>query len=210
MASKTNTSNSHKKGKVIYKYNYITSNIHKGHTPANHHPHVHGLRKAADKGDWTTSGRIIPTIDFSCWVLQTETAGLSGQDPSALSLTKRVFSGLIRQKAYYWWSQPPPQLDKEKKVGHHWTGKVAWLFWGPLTLTLHFTNQKWCPYIQHPIVPGGCCKFTYTYVYLPSSPTGLMTSSTVCTPSSSLTLPLSLSLSGSMSFLWLLNDYNQR
>lgn len=95
------------------------------YTPANHHPHVHGLRKAADKGDWTTSRRIIPTIDFSCWVLQKETAGLSGQDPSALSLTKRVFSGLIRQKAYYWWSQPPPQLDKERgwpPLCSHWMG----------------------------------------------------------------------------------------
>lgn len=66
-----------------------------------HLPHVHRLKEAADKGEWTTSGRIIPTIDFSCWVLQKETAGLSGQDPSALSLTKRVFSGLIRQKAHY-------------------------------------------------------------------------------------------------------------
>lgn len=68
---------------------------------ARSHPQGYGLRKAANKGDRTTSGRIIPTIDFCCWVLQTETVGLSGQDPSALSLTKRVFSGLIRQKAYY-------------------------------------------------------------------------------------------------------------
>lgn len=69
--------------------------------PAHFHPHVYGWRKTANKGDRTTSGRIIPTIDFCCWVLQTETVSLSGQDPSALSLTKRVFSGLIRQKAYY-------------------------------------------------------------------------------------------------------------
>lgn len=99
------------KSKVAWECNYITSDVH--WAPANFHPHVHRLRKAATEGDRTTSGRIIPTIDFCCWVLQTETVGLSGQDPSALSLTKRVFSGLIRQKAYYWWSQPPPQLDKE-------------------------------------------------------------------------------------------------
>lgn len=69
--------------------------------PAPFHPHADGLRKAANKGARTASWRIIPTIDFCCWVLQMETVGLSGQDPSALSLTKRVFSGLIRQKAYY-------------------------------------------------------------------------------------------------------------
>lgn len=69
------------------------------------HPNSHcvqrGLRRAEDKGDWTTSGSIIPPIDFSCWVLEGETVGLSGQDPAALLLTKRVFSGLIRQRAYY-------------------------------------------------------------------------------------------------------------
>lgn len=120
------------KSKVAFECDYITSDVH--WAPANFHPHVHGLEKAATEGDRTTSGRIIPTIDFCCWVLQTETVGLSGQDPFALSLTKRVFSGLIRQKAYYWWSQPPPQQDKEKGcplLCRHCTGQVALLFKGP-------------------------------------------------------------------------------
>lgn len=132
-AVKTNASNIQTR-KVICKCNcvHVTSNIYiHRHAPATHHPKAHGLKKPADKGDWTTNGRIIPTIDFSCWVLQKETVGLSGQDPSALSLTKRVFSGLIRQKAHYQQSQPPPQLDKGKAwpplCSHWWFGCMALL-----------------------------------------------------------------------------------
>lgn len=112
-AARRRNNNLHKKKQSCI-CNYITSDVHRA--AARSHPQGYGLSKAANKGDRTTSGRIIPTIDFCCWVLQTETVGLSGQDPSALSLTKRVFSGLIRQKAYYRWSPTPRQLDKEKRL----------------------------------------------------------------------------------------------
>lgn len=59
------------------------------------------LEAGRDKGDWTTRGSIILSIDFSCWVLQRETVGLSGHDLPALLLTKRVFPQLIWQRAYY-------------------------------------------------------------------------------------------------------------
>lgn len=96
-----NISNTDKIKVRFYLSQLCTTSLHRETLQLTPTRHVYGLKKAVDKGRWTTSGRIIPSIDFSCWVLQKETVGLSGQDPSALSLTKRVFSRLIRQKAYY-------------------------------------------------------------------------------------------------------------
>lgn len=163
-AAQTDANNLHKKQSCKCEWNSVTSYVR--WAPANYHPHVHRLRKAANKGDPTTSGRIIPTIDFCCWVLQKETVGLSGQDPSALSLTKRVFSGLIRQKAYYQWSQPPPQLDKEKgcpPICHRCTDSVARLHKGPWNILKSQNNL--CMLTTNS--PQGCF-ILYIFVYLAS------------------------------------------
>lgn len=84
------------------------------------------------------AGMILP-IDFACWVLVSRAAPAH----PALSLTKRLVSGLIRQSRRYCCPRPPPSRTSSPVTSDVITGRVlTFQFQPPIPAALFLTGGR--------------------------------------------------------------------